>query len=1186
MPTDPIGEIPILITADSSTLQADFDKAESLAKQAAEDIAASFTAGVSNFNMSQLADDFAKSMNGAGEVVDTLGEKFKEFGESASEWIEHPIASFRSLIESIGPVGIAIAVVTAALAELTHVITDLVLEEGAAAQATQNLADKLNLSFEDTKQLGEMAQVVGINIDVLARTSMRLADALDNSSTSGKKIVDALQAMGIYSQDSGEALKQLLEKLAEIPDATERIAKAHEIMGRSAVQLEPLLSDYDALKEKVIELGGVLDSEGVAKLIAANQAANLLAISWEHLKEALAATFAPAVTAGIDLLTHFLTSTPDDSLEKQIANLTSEINEMSAAAKAGTPNVAGFFAAASGLVGPDDSPGLLADKQAALDALKAQQESIKTENDYLAARDKAAAIRKQQDAEQKAEMDAMVAAETAFHNSVVDLYNTFPDTYQQYTDKLAEGGKTAAESLKQVQGELDKATSLSSQLTGKPLADLNEWIAALTKMRDTAKDFAANDAFYKLAQQIDALTQKFPDQVKEISAANPLLAQYFSTMVKGAEQVPDALKKIDTAQLTQKFLEGQKKLDDAIIKTGQDMDKAWMAWEKGAEKASSKETVVDAVNEWNQLPVAIQNAIKAQEKLTEANKFFGITADDSGQIVTRAFAEMEIELNSSKTTLDGFQIVWSKMSTILSKLAQTDVPLAIKGYQELIDKAVQLGATTGQVLQMQAAEMQAVINAAEQVGASATGAIENLENIRLKQEQLKIQTETIGNVYKGLMKSFMDVFDNLDKGLTKAIVDGGSLGDVFKGLLKSFETDVVGTFVHGFTEGLKNAFLQTGVGQAISGFLTTIFQKVFGGLFDLGVKAATTAPQLAATSANTTALATNTAALGALTSAMSAQGAASSAANAAGGGGAGGGISGLASGVTAISTAVTAITSVLQFLQGRRMEQDIGRIEVTTRGMLNQLISIQGTMNDYLPGINHLVDVWAEIQVTNDILRLMGQSGGGLGTGTDNGADPDFAQKIADAINGNPSNEGAGGNTFADISTQLQASADGAAALGEGLQTTASSAYTLDQAVSNTTDSLSALNDATQQVNGALPGFTDGMSKAVFDSMTHAQNEAGQNLSPDGPRMNATPIIQSVPVPDALTGPGGFMQGSMMPTGIVPNQYENIAPVVTGPGVTRGGPQATVSVYAVDPSGRQIASATIQGLEEVGIRTR
>lgn len=52
-------------------------------------------------------------------------------------------------------------------------------------------------------------------------------------------------------------------------------------------------------------------------------------------------------------------------------------------------------------------------------------------------------------------------------------------------------------------------------------------------------------------------------------------------------------------------------------------------------------------------------------------------------------------------------------------------------------------------------------------------------------------------------------------------------------------------------------------------------------------------------------------------------------------------VQGLTGWITAISSAVSAVANVLQYLQGRRMEQDIGRIEVTTRSILNEVSNLR-----------------------------------------------------------------------------------------------------------------------------------------------------------------------------------------------------------------------------------------------------
>ena len=83
-------------------------------------------------------------------------------------------------------------------------------------------------------------------------------------------------------------------------------------------------------------------------------------------------------------------------------------------------------------------------------------------------------------------------------------------------------------------------------------------------------------------------------------------------------------------------------------------------------------------------------------------------------------------------------------------------------------------------------------------------------------------------------------------------------------------------------------------------------------------------------------------------------------------------VQGLSGWIAAASSAVSAVFDVLQFTQLRRMEQDLGRVEVTTRGQLNQLVSIQGSLNQWLPylgGIQGILGAQgAALQEVGDLL--------------------------------------------------------------------------------------------------------------------------------------------------------------------------------------------------------------------------
>lgn len=979
---EPIGEIPIEITGDLSFLEKALQAAQNLASEWAAKLAGAFNEG-----------------------FDGVAEGAKSFEEGIKEWIEHPLdkaaGAVTGFVESLGPLGVAAVAAAGAFAFIGKEITDLVLEEGAAAEAMSNFANKLNIPFEEAKKLSEMADIAGVSIDSLSRVSMRLADALENPATSGKKVNDALQKMGVYASDSGEALLKLLEKLSQIPDATERIAAAHEVMGRSAVQLEPLLRDYEALGNAIDDLGGKLDSEAIAKLKAADDAADKLGIAWAHLKEGLAATFTGPVTAGLELLTKLITTEPKGSLADQITKLRTELLHLNETA-ADTPKSVWLMLG----VGPESEGGSgtqIGGKSRAAEDIEKQIEGLKA----------------LQEAQQRS---------------------------KEYNDELDKSNMI---------GERAKADAVQAAIKAQKEAEAQA-------KRTAAEVVKAAAAYRVLFLNFDAVSTKLQEQ-KNIKFEKDL---YPPDWFKQQKELLANLDKLHTAMdLEQSALRAKASIKEIV---------------------SENKGVIELADAFKSL--GGDSSQKLSDNLTQASKNFNALQADAGKYLV---------------TSNDVAVAWNKVLQAQLQIGQEGE----KTVRNRLNLEIQL---------------------AELTGKDASAQIEKLVQMNNHTLALQISTHALGDVYADINKSFLDVFDNLDKGLVKLITSGGSVVDMLKGIGQTLEQDIVGSFVHGITQGLKAAFINSGAAKAVDDFFAGIFKDIFGGLFK---SAATTAPAVAATTANTTAITANTAAITALTAALPGASAAQAATGGASGGGAGS-LGGLASGVTAISSAVTAITSVLQYLQQRRMEQDIGRIEVTTRGMLNQLISLQTTFNTYLPEIaDRLLGIWGAL--------TGGASGGGSGSGGG----------VADVV--------ASSNSLAD---SLTASVEAADDYTQALQTTASTAYSLDEAVSSATDSLYNLADAVAPDKRGVPALLGGGS-SVPDALA------------------------------ALNAPPAFMQGAMLPHSNIPIQYGSIAPVVTGGAVGPGGGASfgnrpTVAIYAVDPNGRDLASATQKGLEEIGIRTR
>lgn len=866
----------------------------------------------------------------AGEKAHETEGLFVEFGEKVSEIIEHPIQQFRALVEAMGPVAIGALALAAAFYEVGKQITELVLDEAQAARENQNLADKLNLTFDETKQLSEMASVVGVNIDSLARVSMRLADALDDPAGKGKAVASALEGMGIVASTSGDAMLKLLEHLAEIPDATERINQAHLVMGRSAVQLEPLLQNYQMLSEAVEQLGGKLDSEGVAKLLAANKAAGLLSIAWDHLKESMAAAFAPAVTAGLELLTHLLTDPKPMTLDQQIESLKQEIKDLSAQAITTQRNLSSMFAASTGMVavGPEATPELIDQRKNDLSLLEAQKGAIARSKEYNDELDRSNVNQKRWAADGAAAFKEMEKAEVEFHNSAVTLWNSLPASYDQYLSNLGEGGKTAKSIMDSIESDLNRAATVMVGMKGAPLAAMQEWVAGLKDAQATMQSFAATDAFYTTAAKIGLLIDKFPDQVKELSDMDAGLKQFFQTMQDGAANVPDALNKVNTEDLTKKLLDTQKAIDDQIKKNTDTFTKFYDNYEERTRKAigitddfkvkfGELSTINVDLSERG-LSAGLLDAYHHALDLNQAYKDLGITADSSGQLMSRHIKDLNLVLGDSRATLDVIELAWSRWGNDIAKLAKTDLPAAVAEYEKLIEKLRETGAAQGQLLAVQEARLKVQIALKDQTGTDATAEIIALTQATYATKALKDAAEGLGQTYVGVRKAFDDAFSSLSKGLADAIVNGKNLGDVFIKVGQQIATSILDTVIKGALLPLQDELNKTG------GLFDSLAKSITGsgGLGGLFSKGASGSGEVAREGSSLP---------GGSAGDFGGEAGGSS------GGSSGGAGSALGSYAAVAGVVVQAISGIVQGFQMARLINLLGEIEITTRKMDNVL---------------------------------------------------------------------------------------------------------------------------------------------------------------------------------------------------------------------------------------------------------
>lgn len=132
-----------------------------------------------------------------------------------------------------------------------------------SSETIVNMSAATGIGINDLDRLKAMAALTATDLGTLARAGTEMAQTLDQGGEKSIKLTEALARIGVSTRsfngaqkDEGALLVETLGHLASVTDKTERLALAAETLGpRTSRTLQPLLSDYSALREEVEKLG-------------------------------------------------------------------------------------------------------------------------------------------------------------------------------------------------------------------------------------------------------------------------------------------------------------------------------------------------------------------------------------------------------------------------------------------------------------------------------------------------------------------------------------------------------------------------------------------------------------------------------------------------------------------------------------------------------------------------------------------------------------------------------------------------------------------------------------------------------------------------------------------------------------------------------------------------------------------
>lgn len=260
----------------------------------------------------QEIDKLTGSFNKLADAVDKSGNKVKEQADSAqataNKWktaIQNPIESATGAAESFvlkyGKVGVALTAGAAVAAAGAAVLARWSAQQGAAAEASINFADRLGISVGRAQQWQAQMRIAGVSADSLEGSVRALSAALEDPTGAGAKAVETLRALGVQTRTTsgeqrelGPVLEDVVRKLAGISSDSERAATAQRLLGRgAAVELLPWIKNLGDLDEAVKRLGIGLDESGTRKLAEFDDEIGKAQEAWEEFKRSISAKLAP-----------------------------------------------------------------------------------------------------------------------------------------------------------------------------------------------------------------------------------------------------------------------------------------------------------------------------------------------------------------------------------------------------------------------------------------------------------------------------------------------------------------------------------------------------------------------------------------------------------------------------------------------------------------------------------------------------------------------------------------------------------------------------------------------------------------------------------------------------------------------------------------------------------------------------
>lgn len=276
-------------------------------------------------NAKNAVDDNAAALEEAQAPTDELAEKTKAL-EANSGKLGDTVANMADKIGIVLPEnakkatdalnlvdGSTIALVGTSV-KLVKGLMDCSVAAAKNADSLITLSSQTGLSIERLQELQYASGLVDVSIDQIADALKSMIGTMKDATSGTGDAAEAYKRLGVRVtdaqgnlRDSNEVFEEIIRRLSEVKNPTERAALAMKIFGEEAGRLNPLIEDggkkLKQLSKEAHDMGYVMSDETVSSLGALDDAMQRFDNTSEAVKNQMALALLPVLTSVLDIIT-------------------------------------------------------------------------------------------------------------------------------------------------------------------------------------------------------------------------------------------------------------------------------------------------------------------------------------------------------------------------------------------------------------------------------------------------------------------------------------------------------------------------------------------------------------------------------------------------------------------------------------------------------------------------------------------------------------------------------------------------------------------------------------------------------------------------------------------------------------------------------------------------------------------